>query len=372
MRPVIVLAGTTMGSVLSICKSVHKYGADIFVICFNEKFYQYYKSSKLITEVFYMQTDKLLDFCENFIENSSFSSKPILYTTTDEQCLLIEISRSRYENLFELCMPSSNIIQGFTQKGFAEKYAEKQGALVPKSKVIDNVCIKNEILNDFLFPVIVKPISASLNVGYKFKILTKSDFKSIFQDDSSCNGDVICQEYIPGEDEDYKFYIFYRDEGGHLVECMGNKTKQTNGIMTIGTTQIDDTFSKLCSQFLKSIDYVGIGGLEFKKYKDEYYFIEMSTRPEGFLPIADMAGVSLSEASYRRMNGLEVDYTMSQKENTRYIVLLTLVIECFKKFKILSILRLLFKLSVTNNNKAVEFFLDTRCYWSSVKSHIYR
>lgn len=369
MKPAIVLAGTTMGSVLSLCKNTYKCGAEVNVICFNEKFTSYYKASRYINEVYHVQSSMLLPFCRQLVLEKNFSIKPILYTTTDEQCLLVSQNRDEFVKIFDLCLPSDEIVKGYNKKGFAEYLAEKQGILVPKSKVIVSFDDISNILKGFSFPVIVKPVSSEVNVGYKFKILDKESFEYLFGDNKNCNSNVLCQEYIPGEDKDYKFYIFYRDEVGNILECMGSKTKQTNGIMTVGTTELDGVLSGTCKSFLNSINYVGIGGLEFKKYKNAYYFIEMSTRPEGFLPIADMAGVSLSEASYKCMNNLTVDFNKKQKENIQYFVLLSILVEYFNKFKFFSMFKSIFICFLSKKRYCVELFIDYRSYLKSVKSY---
>ena len=100
---------------------------------------------------------------------------------------------------------------------------------------------------------------------------------------------------------------------------MGEKTLQSEGIMTIGTTIYDEKLAKLCRGFIEKIDYVGIGGIEVKYCNGRYYFIEMSTRTEGFVAISDMAGVSLAKAAYLDKNELLV-IGDRQKEGVRYIV----------------------------------------------------
>jgi len=314
----------------------------------------------------------LLSFCKELVLEKDFLIKPILYTTTDEQCILISKNRFNYEEMFDLCLPSNEIINGYTQKGYAEQLVEKHGILIPKSSVIASFEDSTNIINTFSFPVIVKPVSSKVNVGYKFKILDKASFENMFQDVTLSNGDVLCQEYVPGKDESYKFYIFYRDVDGNITECMGNKTLQTNGIMTIGTTEKDIELSIMCKKFLNSINYVGIGGLEFKKYQNAYYFIEMSTRPEGFLPIADMADVSLSVASYESMNGNYKGFNKKQRENIQYVVLLSILIGYFKKRKFFLLLESVLKYCGKKNIFCVECFIDYRCYWKSIKYQLLR
>lgn len=367
MNSIFVLAGTTMGSVLSLCKNASKCGAEVYVISFKENFYRFYKSSKYINQTYYIQTNNLLLFCEKLLKEKQFKIKPILYTTTDSQCLLINKNRKEYEEIFNLCLPSSQIINNFTQKGKAEILAKEHGLFVPKSMIVKTKEDLNYISDHFKFPIIIKPISAitKQKVGFKFKIFDKNTFikkNEVFLNNLN---NIICQEYIPGDDNSYWFYIFYRNNEGNIIECMGQKTLQTNGIMTIGTTRFNENLSNLSKMFLEKIDYVGIGGLEFKLYNGKYYFIEMSTRTEGFLPISDMAGVSCALASYNWLSNKTLPYSKllkRQKDNVQYTVFFNFFIDYVKTLKVFSLIKLIFSLMFCENKYSVENFIDKKPY----------
>lgn len=362
-RIVIVLAGSTIGSVLSICRTASKCDSKAYIITFNKYYRSIYENSKYVYKVIYSQKDLLCKEINTIVLDNNSLEKPILYTTTDEQCVLISQQRKEYEKLVDLCVPSNEIIYNLNTKGKAENFASNNGLLVPKSKVINSHEDISFILSYFNFPIIVKPISTTVKkeVGFKFKLINKNTFLDLCK--SWRNGIVLCQEYIPGNDEDYKFYIFYRKNNKKIIECIGEKTMQSHGIMTIGTTRYDSELSKISRSFINKIDYIGIGGLEFKKYNGKYYFIEMSTRPEGFLPISDMAKVSLSLASFKSMNNQIFDYEITQNNNVVYSVSISYIIENIKFFNIKKLSKYIMMLFFKRQFYSVELYINARCYF---------
>lgn len=339
-RIAIVLDGS-LGSVLSLCKNAHLCHLQVFVICVDKSYYDIYSTSKYVDKVYYSDINELYLTCYKICSSNSINEKPLLYSTADCFCILINAERELFSQIVELCLPSSYIINNFCNKSNADIEARKMGLCVPKSIILDEQRSLVEVINTFNFPIILKPISVDVSqiVGYKFRIVEKKDF-AIHEDDewNKLYKNVICQEYIPGDDTSSWFYLFFRDDNGNVVECMGEKTMQSNGIMAIGTTLYNTELSEISRLFLNRVGYVGIGGIEYKKFDGKYYFIEMSTRTEGFLPISDMAGVSCAEASLQWYLYRDDSYKESrQKENIRYVSLLSVIAELIRKksFKIL-------------------------------------
>ena len=292
MKDIVVLAGTSPWSVLSLCKCASKHKVKAFVVCVKNGWGRKYAKSCYVYRAFDTQELELDVFWERFFVENPFADRPILYVTSDYVCQIVERNRAFYEEHFDLCMASSYIVKSFIDKNLATVEASKHGLTVPLTQELHTNEDVDIICKNFAFPVIVKPVTFldHSKAGFKTQICeTESELREFVPQFLSKGIDLQCQEYIKGEDRDCVFYQFFRDKEGCVTECMGEKTLQNNGIMAIGTTIFDEQLAVTCRSFLKSIDYVGIGGIEFKKYNGKYYFIEMSTRTEGFLAISDMA-----------------------------------------------------------------------------------
>lgn len=347
MKDIVILSGSTPWSVLSLCKCASKYHAKAYVVCFQNGWGRKYAHSRYVNKSYDVLEQDESAFWKRFFIENVFETPPILYVTNDYVCQIVNRNRNFYETHFDLCMPSSYIIESFIDKNKASVEAGRHGLTVPKTQELRNSDDEQRVIDTFQFPVIVKPVTFHDHSLANFKTQiceTPHSFVSFVEKFRHKEVKLQCQEYIKGEDKDCWFYQFYRNKSGEIVECMGEKTLQTNGIMTIGTTKYDSTLASESRAFLDSIGYVGIGGIEYKRYDGKDYFIEMSTRTEGFLAISDMAGVSLSESSFSDRCDLKINPHF-QKEGTRYVVFLSWLLNGFNKNKwriIPEMLRLMF------------------------------
>ena len=132
--------------------------------------------------------------------------------------------------------------------------AKANGLTVPRTTCINDMQDVEKVADTFTFPVIIKPLSVEHGeqIGFKYKILNRNGF---MQEDlwNSLSGNLLCQEYIPGSDNSYWFYVFFRSGQGDVTECMGVKTMQSNGIMAVGTTRYNPELAQVAREFLKRI-----------------------------------------------------------------------------------------------------------------------
>ncbi|MGP5315558.1 ATP-grasp domain-containing protein [Psychrobacter faecalis] len=316
MRDIVVTAGTATGSVLALIEAIIlKVNCNAYVLCTNAATCKVFASSRFIKGAIHISaTDEqsYITEVQNWYKKTKFEHKPILYFTTDISCYYINKNRKWFESNFELCLPSSNIVETFTQKGLAEIKASQSGLSIPKTIVVNSKSDINKIVSDFQFPVILKPRATYLKKGVDFKIKVlenKKEFLNFCSDYIENKKTLLCQEFIPGGNDTSYYYIFYRNKKGEVFENIGRKTLQSTlngGIMLKGLTEYNQKLSELCKDFLSTIDYHGIGGIEFKKYKGQFYFIEMSVRLEGFYKICDASNTPLSLISYYDTGGLEL------------------------------------------------------------------
>ena len=329
MKDIVIFAGSAVGSTLSIAHQVSReYSIKTYAICLNSSYSAVYKRSRFITESIEMcaETDSCL-FAKfrNWANQHAFSEPPILYATTDSSCVFINNHREWFLNNFELTTPSSRIILTYNYKGIAEFDAQLNGLCIPKTRRINGKIDILEVIEKYNFPVIIKPTSytAKSVLGFKTKLFDrKEEFAEYFESIDIRKSSVICQEYIQGKDKEVYYYLFYRDDKGNIYENIGIKKLQSPpgaGIMAIGITKYNNIISRISREFLEKISYVGIGGIEYKKYRGEYYFIEMSTRAEGFLKICEASNVPIAKIVYQRLSGISINAEFKQIDQIEYI-----------------------------------------------------
>ena len=308
MKDVVITAGTAVGSVLALAEAITtKTGCKAYVLCTDKKASKILASSRFIDDVVFIHMGSEQEYIteiQRWYKKAQFKENPILYFTTDTTCFYIDNHRAWFESNFNLCLPSSEIIQIFTKKGLAEIKAAESGLTVPNTRLIENNGDIQAVLSEFQFPIILKPRATYLKEGlnFKIKVIQNKDEFTLFATKHIGNKNIlICQEFIPGGNDTSYYYLFYRNKNGDIFENIGKKILQSTsdgGIMLKGITKYNADISILCNKFLNTIDYQGIGGIEFKKYNGQFYFIEMSVRLEGFFKISEISKVPLALISY--------------------------------------------------------------------------
>lgn len=308
MPDIVITAGTAIGSVLALSEAItSKVGNKAYVLCTDEITSKILSKSQFIEEVVFIdktsEDNYILDI-KNWYKTKKFIEIPILYFTNDNSCYYINKHRQWFDQKFKLCLPSSSIVNNFTQKGLAEPEALKNGLEIPKTLVIKDKNDIDEILKNFNFPIILKPEATYLNKNIPFKIKVFScheDFLHTIANYIPEGNSILCQEFIPGGNNDSYYYIFYKGKNGVIKDNVGKKILQSTsngGIMLKGRSEFDAKLVNICREFLERINYEGIGGIEFKKYKNTFYFIEMSVRLEGFFKINEISNSNISLISY--------------------------------------------------------------------------
>lgn len=377
MKNVIIFTEKAVGSVLALAEEIKlSYNIEIIIIILNgDKEVKFVlQASKFIDEIVNINYSDSNDFLYNMKKwtlQKGFLQKPIVFFATDSSCYIVNINRSWFEKHYELVLPSSNIVTTYTQKGRAEKDAQNNGLLIPRSEVIKDEADANFIYNNFDFPVIIKPISSYDSNKAPFKtiklckdVFYETQIKLIEQ-----GYEVICQEFIPGDDSKSFFYLFHRTRRGEVFYVLGRKVIQCPpeaGIMAKGIVEENQVLNEICTNFLNKIDYKGIGGIEFKEFNGKFYFIEMSTRLEGFFKIASLANLPLGKIAYEDLSNMNYKDNYNIKIGTEYIDFVPLVVTYQQKRKYGLLLRdlilLLFfnkrKLNIYSKNSGTPFYVS--------------
>src|SRR5690606_11981877 len=135
MKDVVIFAGSAIGSVLALAEEIKlSYEVRVTVIGLksNHKIASTLKVSKFIDEVEtfnYSSHDDFFNQIKNWTKNKEFTKKPLVYFTTDSSCYLVNLYRDWFEEHYVLILPSSEIINIYTQKGKAEVDAANKGLI---------------------------------------------------------------------------------------------------------------------------------------------------------------------------------------------------------------------------------------------------
>ncbi|RJE71713.1 hypothetical protein [Reichenbachiella sp. MSK19-1] len=219
------------------------------------------------------------------------------------------------------CLPfnSKNILDAM-DKEYQYSICKKLNIPYPKTLIIDQSFNSSE-MNDFLFPVIVKPRKRYEEKGiFRIKRLnTRNDFEDFYL---TKLGDLVynkCEflvsELVPGDTNQGLIFAYtcYRSPrtGQILNEWVGRKESQfpdDYGIFSTASPQINDVVLQQGRQLVNALDAFGIVEPEFKydNRDGKYKLMEVNFRSMMWHRVGNLSGVKLQYSQWMDGVGMEV------------------------------------------------------------------
>ncbi|MHC4083914.1 MAG: carboxylate--amine ligase [Planctomycetota bacterium] len=331
LRPCVILAEGAIGSIVWMMRSIGSRGVPIYVLVTTKdgKDKQYASIYGMSRYCHLASTIGLIgdgarwgNHLLEWVRGQEFSAKPLLLPLTDMTCTLTMEHRSLLAEEFDIAMPNNEVLLNMLDKTKANRLAQECGLEVP---LAGNAGCRDELAKlaeEMNLPVIVKPTWWRQRGTRTFKAErcdTKQQLLTVGNGLIDHGATILIQEYIPGGDDTVEVYMFYRSRDGRTIQgCSGRKIRQIPpgaGSMASGQAVLLPHIVEMSDAFLEKIDYRGLGGIEYKRYNNRSYFIEMSVRPEGFHMLSIKAGVDLPWLAYSDMALGEINRErISQKE----------------------------------------------------------
>lgn len=322
LPPCVLLAGDALGSVLGMMRSLGQRGVKIHVFAPPDASQIYAKSRYCTTSIplpFASDEGVVRELATSWVQKELAGIRPVLFPMNDRMSTYVAQGRIHWDEWFDVVAPRSDLILTLLDKARADELARRVGLNVPRSGFVQLRHELASIVEDLTCPIIIKP-TWWLRQGrepFKTKLFANKDELLRLGGELLDGGAVLAvQEYVPGGDESVEVFMFYRSRDGQsLMGCTGRKIRQMPpgaGVMASGQAVLLPDVVESSRTFLETIDYRGLGGIEYKRLDDRIYFIEASVRPEGFHPLAIQAGIDLPWYAYmdavdgRTPSGVEV------------------------------------------------------------------
>lgn len=120
--------------------------------------------------------------------------------------------------------------------------------------------------------------------------------------DHGYRGDLIIQEFIPGDDTEMRTLNAYINmDGSVAMMCMGNPLMEEYAPSRIGNyaaivSEGDDTVYRQCAKLMQTLRYTGFANFDIKRDPRDgsYRFLEINPRPGGSSDYVTQAGFNLA------------------------------------------------------------------------------
>lgn len=283
---------------------------------------------------------ELLHFLEQL--GVTFSSKPVLYTASDDFLFFLSKYRDELSNYYLFLLPTHQLIEQVLDKQLTYELAKKHQIACPKTFVIEDESTLNKLIPELCFPCLLKPA-----MGHKFR--RRNSKKAIITNDADDllnqysiykqYGELLVQELIPGnEDQIYQVGTFFNDNMELIGVFMGQKLNQYPPYFGAGArviSVVDEEVKELGIQFLRETECKGLAVAEFKRdpRDGKYKFIEINARTWLWHGLSEICGIDLSYLYYLELTGQNPAPRLKQKEGITWIYLIRDLLSTYEKRK---------------------------------------
>ena len=231
--------------------------------------------------------DTFVETIINYAKEKNYKEKILLIATNDTYVKLVSTNKSKLNKYFLFNYPDIDIVNSLLVKEiFYEKYKD-MGLDMPKTYIYHCNKSKKDVnnINKFFneYPLIIKPSDGveyhklEITLDKVYKVYNEKELKSTIKtvEDAGYNGNLIIQEFIPGDDSELFDSIFYvgTNKKAQIATFaqiglqertptgIGNCTVLVNGYSTHG---YDEEHIYKLKSFLESIGYQGFAEFDMK------------------------------------------------------------------------------------------------------------
>lgn len=287
---------------LGIIRSLGRKGVDIYVadIYKSAGFYsKYTKGSVIIPKLIEVGEEKFLQILIDFGEKYSRGEKIFLFTPSDDYLFFFvkhwDKLKLYFNNTFETNFEK---LKDNLEKTKMYKIAEKAKVSYPFTfySPVNSINVKE-------YPVIIKPAlkkTSKVDVvkeAFRIKFCnSKDELDTAIGQLEKINIGYVVQQYIPGDDDQLYTAGIFAYKGNLIAAGTSRKLRQfppKTGECSYGELVDEPKIIEYSKQYIEESGITGMCQVEFKKYKGDFYLMEINPRPWSWNSIMDYAGINL-------------------------------------------------------------------------------
>lgn len=263
-------------------------------------------------------------------------SKPVLFMAEDVFAYIVSLYQAELSPVCLYPYLPLDKLDRFFNKEHMLRFAEQAG--VPLPLTLTNPT-RNQLLEWDAFPAIIKPLVARFTFRGR-KLINTGRFQHLFGSKAAKVNNrqellekaamveeaeiaYFVQEYLYVPNRELPTIKFVAAED-HSIPAVfiGRKVRQWPadfGTCTVGESDYIPEIYSLTERFLKAIEYVGPGGIEFiwNKKEGKWQFIELNPRLDFWIGMAALKGVNLPLQQYLLSTGQHL-FAARQRDGGRY------------------------------------------------------
>ena len=288
---------------LGILRSLASEGIDCYVADTfkSEGFYsKYVKKGFIIPNLIELGSESLLQSLDHISAEIDPDNEGIfLFSGSDDYLLFFvdnwSVLSISYKATFET---NKKVLSSCLAKTKMYEIAKKANVSIPSTFYSP---VNTSQITDY--PVIIKPSLKKTDTvdvvkdGFRIrKSRNKEELEDAINILKTLDVDYVVQQYIPGGDETLFTAGIFAYKGALIAIATGRKLRQFPpelGECSLGELVNEPVLESVTAKLLNQAKLTGICQVEYKKYKEQFYLMEINPRPWSWISLTDYAGVNL-------------------------------------------------------------------------------
>jgi len=304
---------------LGIARQAHRLGVEV-ILYLTERF-SVARWSNTVDHIIYGSLDTLEDNIHNYRDKGT-----LLLPTGDDALEFLNKRREKLEKDFVLGIPSSEIVNLFSDKRNTAQFAASNNIPHPQCFCPDSLDSLINHASNLTYPVVLKPsvmYTFHKQFGKKaFLCETPSELikRASIINESYPIAQLIIQEFLCGGPQNLYSHGVYAIDGIPKAWITANRIRQNP--MDFGNST---TFAIACNipeieeisrHILATTKYTGLAEIEFmyNKTRKRYEMLEINTRAWKWHTLSEKAGFGFVEIMLENMNRQNTIFTPSNKQ----------------------------------------------------------
>jgi predicted ATP-grasp superfamily ATP-dependent carboligase len=263
------------------------------------------------------------------LEAKKYTKPPVLLPASDAYVQFISRFREQLQPAFLFILPPPAVLDAMVDKRLQYELAEQAGTPIPQTFYPQNMADVQEIAGQVTYPAFIKPY-----VGYlwreKFgiakgrKVFNADELLQCYEEIFPTGLQAMVQTIVLGPNTNhFKVCVYMSRQGEPLLIFTLRKIRQYPTEFGVGTFLESLRYPELVDlglHFLKSIGYVGIGSIEFKKDErdGQLKLIELNPRLWKQNILATDSGMNFSLVAYQDLTGHTPPACTAFREGVRW------------------------------------------------------
>lgn len=239
-----------------------------------------------------------------------------LFPGGDPEVRFVAEHHEALAELFRMTTPSWEVVRWAHNKRLTYERADELGIDYPHV-----YCLRSraDIENGELrFPLVLKPTSRdsanSFTTAKAWRVEDRAELLALFDRAAELvgEGDVVCQEYVPGDGTTQFSYAALCDRGVPVASLVARRTRQYpvefGKTSTFVESCLNEEVAAASRRFVESLGYTGLVELEFKydPRDQRYKLLDVNPRLWNWISLGAAAGVDFPFLAWRLAMGDQV------------------------------------------------------------------